>query len=238
MMTEHPPIFLSQLILDPRSVEVQRCIADCHRLHQFLMRGFPAVMSDNPRDALEVLFRPELDLRTGAITALVQSIVEPDWGLLASGPSAPIARSSVKPIDQVLAAITAGDRLRFRLRANPTKRLAHFEPDGSLARRPDGRNKPGPRVPLITEEDQLAWLERKLDAAGGALRQATARPDRFGGRRQTGRKPGIGTITLDAVVYEGVLTVADPERFRDALVTGVGPGKAYGFGLLSIGPDR
>ncbi|MEW6230192.1 MAG: type I-E CRISPR-associated protein Cas6/Cse3/CasE, partial [Bacillota bacterium] len=43
-------------------------------------------------------------------------------------------------------------------------------------------------------------------------------------------------LTFAAVEFEGHLTVLDPERFRETLRRGVGPGKAYGFGLLSIAP--
>jgi CRISPR system Cascade subunit CasE len=36
------------------------------------------------------------------------------------------------------------------------------------------------------------------------------------------------------VLFNGTLAVTDPERFRAALATGIGSGKAYGFGLLSV----
>ncbi|GFP24433.1 hypothetical protein HKBW3S09_01900, partial [Candidatus Hakubella thermalkaliphila] len=37
-------------------------------------------------------------------------------------------------------------------------------------------------------------------------------------------------------VFEGVLAVKDSGLFLNALRQGVGPGKAYGFGLLSLAP--
>jgi CRISPR system Cascade subunit CasE len=38
------------------------------------------------------------------------------------------------------------------------------------------------------------------------------------------------------VVFEGRLRVTDAEAFRRALAAGIGSGKAFGFGLLSVAP--
>jgi CRISPR system Cascade subunit CasE len=45
-------------------------------------------------------------------------------------------------------------------------------------------------------------------------------------------------MTFGSVLFEGVLQVTDPDGFRETLATGIGSGKAYGFGLLSIAPPR
>ena len=41
-------------------------------------------------------------------------------------------------------------------------------------------------------------------------------------------------VRLLSVTYEGLLTVTDAQKFRDALTGGIGRGKAYGMGLLTI----
>ena len=41
-------------------------------------------------------------------------------------------------------------------------------------------------------------------------------------------------MTLLAVTYEGILQVTDPEQFRALLCQGMGRGKAYGLGLMTI----
>jgi CRISPR system Cascade subunit CasE len=41
-----------------------------------------------------------------------------------------------------------------------------------------------------------------------------------------------------AVEFQGVLTVTDPRQFHDAFLRGIGPAKAFGFGLLVIAPIR
>ncbi|MCC6416634.1 MAG: type I-E CRISPR-associated protein Cas6/Cse3/CasE, partial [Gemmataceae bacterium] len=122
-------MYLSRLILNARSREVRRDLANCHDLHRTLMRGFPAVEAgsgDAARAHLGVLFRLETDARTGAARVLVQSALAPDWealppGYLLGGDG--LSNPETKPVGEAFAAIQAGDELLFRLRANPTKRL-------------------------------------------------------------------------------------------------------------------
>ena len=41
-------------------------------------------------------------------------------------------------------------------------------------------------------------------------------------------------VTLLAVTYEGVLTVTNAEKFCETLVNGIGRGKAFGMGMLTV----
>jgi len=41
-------------------------------------------------------------------------------------------------------------------------------------------------------------------------------------------------LTVGDVLFDGRLVVTDADRFRETLTAGIGSGKAYGFGLLSI----
>ena len=47
-------------------------------------------------------------------------------------------------------------------------------------------------------------------------------------------KHGTRPVTLLAVTYEGVLQVTDAEQFRALLCQGMGRGKAYGLGLMTV----
>jgi CRISPR system Cascade subunit CasE len=38
------------------------------------------------------------------------------------------------------------------------------------------------------------------------------------------------------VQFDGLLAIADPEAARGAVLAGIGKGKSYGFGLLSLAP--
>ena len=52
----------------------------------------------------------------------------------------------------------------------------------------------------------------------------------------SGHRQGSGTLTFGSVLFEGRLGITDLARFQAALADGIGSGKAYGFGLLSIAP--
>jgi len=47
-------------------------------------------------------------------------------------------------------------------------------------------------------------------------------------------KRGSSRVTLALATFEGVLEVTDPDALRHGLVHGVGRGKAYGCGLLTL----
>lgn len=67
----------------------------------------------------------------------------------------------------------------------------------------------------------------RLCCLGGVVRSD---PEADLSLQENGTRP----VTLLAVTYEGVLQVTDPEAFKALLCEGVGRGKAYGLGLMTI----
>jgi len=232
-------LFLSRIVLDPRSRAVRRDLADCAAMHTTVMSAFPK--NDGPaRAAFGVLHRVDPHPRGGPSALLVQSRVEPDWSRL---PAPDYAlrlpgqeNPSVKPIDAAYDAIVAGDVLRFRLRANPTRRLD--------ARRVSSETDhlAGKRVALLTDDERLTWLRRKAETVGIDLLAVRQAPDVLDvlvapGGVVTGRRPGSARgLAFAAVRFDGHLRVTDPAALRRAIEDGIGPAKAYGFGLLSVAP--
>lgn len=86
----------------------------------------------------------------------------------------------------------------------------------------------------------MDWLVRKSTEGGFAImevRGADNVPDAL--QREPGIVRGMregSRVTVEGVVFEGRLRITDAERFCEALLTGLGRGKAYGFGLLSVAP--
>jgi CRISPR system Cascade subunit CasE len=157
-----------------------------------------------------LLFR--IEETSAGIHILVQSHARPDW--TAAFANFPVLRCppEYKPFGPQLA---TGRRYRFRLRVNPTVK----------------RN--GKRWGLVREEDQQAWLSRKLAAAGAELLgYRVAARERQNSRKNPAKDSGIQTHF--AVLFEGVLKVTDPVQLKAALEQGIGPAKGYGFGLLSL----
>ncbi|GMU24020.1 MAG: hypothetical protein AMXMBFR13_40970 [Phycisphaerae bacterium] len=221
-----------------------------YRVHQRLCMAFPSaacVQADplflqpyvperfihvHKRRSGDQAFLFRLDPQPGGrVVILVQSAIEPNWAYAFHNASyllgAPV---STKPFDP---RFTDGQRLHFRLAANPTKRLRN----GSL----DAKGRPieskwvGKRVPVLSS--QLgSWLERRAERSGFRLDAPIGIRSGF---VHVGKGAAHGDRQrLSSVRYEGILEVTDRQRFREALVSGIGPAKAFGFGLLSVTPVR
>lgn len=247
-------LYLSRLALNPLRREVQRDLADCHNMHRRLLLAFP----DQPdissaRDHFGVLYRVE-PMRDGPVV-LVQSSHIPDWTRLPQGylTSTPTTKS----LTALYADLRPGLDLAFRLHANPTRRISDRNQNQAEKWR-------GKRVNLTQEADQLDWLRRKGAASGFTLLTVRARPAGLPVRQLlpnlpgeapiapsmpvvadtrarpgalvAGRRADTGSLTFGSVTFEGRLRVTDHDLFLAAIEQGVGSGKAYGFGLLSIAP--
>lgn len=225
-------MYLSRLLLNPKSRAVCRDLADCQALHRTLMSAFPQVEAPGgARERYGVLHRLDLDRRRGRLTLLVQSRIPPDWSHLPGDyllEDAEAENPAVKPVAHIYQSIPAGAVFSFRLRANPTRKI-------DTKTGPDGRRRHGRRVELLLEEQQLAWLARK--AQGGGFDLLAVRVS--GTAKEKGRKSGPAglSVTVAGVLFEGLLRVIDPDTFvNQTLAQGLGPGKAYGMGLLSLAP--
>ena len=227
-------MYLSRLTLNPRSRDVRRDLADIYQLHRTIMSAFASKSDTAARSSHGVLFRVEPEGAPLPVV-LIQSREEPRWEL-PPGYLAPGTSAESKPIGELLEGITAGRTYRFRLLANPTRKIARFSDTGTRLRQ-------GSRVDLRRDADRLAWLARKGSQHGFQLAQlASGQVDAVdvlvrSAPRQTGRKEGA-RITVAGALFDGRLFVHDADRIRDAAGKGIGPGKAFGFGLLSLGPDR
>lgn len=231
-------MYLSKLTLHPRERESRRALGDCQLLHATLMRAFPTLPGEpNPRAAVGLLYRVEPS-RASHVCILAQSVTEPNWSRLPAW----CAEDATKSVAALYDRIAAGQTLTFRLRANPTK-IAGERPEG-------GHLVNARRKVLRDPVAQIAWLVRAGERGGfdpvfvhvarravdGAVTGTVDVPDvrivpEAAVRGSSGR-------TLGSVRFEGRLIVRDAALFRRTLAAGIGRGKAYGFGLLSIAPAR
>ncbi len=238
-------------------------LRNLYHVHQRLCMAFPSKnRKENDADFLKP-FKPEdfdckpvhaprgaaagflfrIDPQPGGrAVILVQSAVKPDWDyafhnagyLLAAPPE-------LKPFDSCF---EKGQHLRFRLVANPTRRLSRNsrESDG----KPVKEASIGKRVPVPTEQ-LYEWLARRAEQSGFSVEENSTtvqttyiyfmKPKKKRGDK-TGDEQKDEQSRLRSVRYDGILNITDPARFQETLVRGVGPGKAFGFGLLSVAPAR
>lgn len=111
---------------------------------------------------------------------------------------------------------------RFRLVANPTKSFT---------------NESGKRGSIHAHNTpyyQKKWLMDRCEKNGFLVKEeefsvVESKWQRFykGGER---KKP----VILLAVTYEGILRIIDEEKFQKVLLEGMGRGKAFGMGMLTI----
>jgi len=222
-------MFLHRIHLDPRCREARRDLSDSYQLHSTLCRAFCEPDRKCPEGEILWRLEPEAD-PAGYPSVLVQSRAMPDWagvgvqGWLAKADPAIDLKARLK-----LDSLKDGQRFRFRLRANPCV------------------TRNGKRLGLLRSEEQEAWIKRKGQLHGFSLPQLATfdlselpqeRIDVRISQEQMlgGKQHGGNGIRIYSVLYDGVLTVIDPEKFRDALKTGIGHGKVMGLGLLSVAP--
>ncbi|WP_102127955.1 type I-E CRISPR-associated protein Cas6/Cse3/CasE [Deinococcus planocerae] len=215
-------MYLSQLVLNGRSRQVQADLRNPYDLHRTLTFAF-APEGEGLPDGERPLWRLDGERPP---TLIVQSRHAPDWGqVLARHPGYLETFRTTLLDDAKLNALSRTDvPYRFRLRANPavTKRA---EREG------DARTQKPKRYGLYGAREQAGWLVAQGERHGFV-------PERFEitqAERFRARKGGA-RVTLSAATFEGELLVRDPGRFRAALRDGLGHGKALGLGLLSLAP--
>lgn len=204
-------MYLSRLTLDPQHPQARRDLSSPYEMHRTLTRAFaPDAQSQPPR----FLWRFESGRDTvSTATVLVQSDSAADWSVLTPMAGYALEVQGNKQVDLERLIDRPERRYRFRLLANPTV------------------TRDGKRHGLTKEEDQLNWLTRQGTNGGFGLCACL----RLANERIQTRQSSPGRrITLQSVLFEGVLEVSDVARLRIAVGTGLGHGKALGLGLLSL----
>ncbi|NAW34289.1 type I-E CRISPR-associated protein Cas6/Cse3/CasE [Halomonas alimentaria] len=198
--------------------------------HQLLWRLFPGHQGARP-----FLFRQEMEeisddrAPKGLPLFYVLSDREPR-------PVDGLLEAQCKPFSPVL---EAGERLAFRLRANPTvaKPVA-----GQRGRRADvlmaakypfesGGDRKSQACADAMDAAARGWLEERAGAWGFRLPVA---PEVGAYRQHALSKEKGRPIRFSSVDYEGLLEVTEPGRLIETLAQGVGRAKAFGCGLLLL----
>lgn len=122
----------------------------------------------------------------------------------------------------LLARIQEGSIWQFRLVANPTRSC------------PAGQGKRGAVHAHASTAYQEQWLLERAEKHGFSLepddfRVVSSKWHQFYKGGDSRRR-----VSLLAVTFEGKLVVTDAAMFREALVQGIGRGKAYGMGMMTV----
>lgn len=183
-------------------------------LHKKIWRLFP----DQEDEQRSFLFRVENLGQAGAQKILLQSRYKPQ--------AAPGDLLLLQSKEINLAGINMHSRLKFILRANPTKKIK--DQHAKLT------NQGKVRVPLIGEQEIMTWFKRQLQECADIsdTELSMLRQDLLSFRKSNDKQQHFGKI--QTVTYTGIITVSDHKLLIEKIYSGIGPAKAFGCGLLSI----
>ncbi|WP_435613473.1 type I-E CRISPR-associated protein Cas6/Cse3/CasE [Streptomyces sp. bgisy159] len=212
-MNDHP--VLARIRLNPHSRDVQRDLRDATQMHRTIMRMAPHNLGDAPRRQAGLLYR--LDETDTSSTLLVQA-AQLDPARLPTG----YGQTDIKSLGPMFTALRKGLGVRYRIVLNPAKRerLSLQE-----------KGKRGRIVPLSGADADQWWLRRAAEAGLDlhVLTPTGTEPARPRGQNASRMRHSL-------LRYDGTATVTDPDALRDAVTHGIGRGKPYGAGLLSLAP--
>ncbi|WP_370422409.1 type I-E CRISPR-associated protein Cas6/Cse3/CasE [Streptomyces sp. QH1-20] len=214
-------VWLTRIQPDLRHRDARRDLASAVGMHHRLMMLFPDGSGERARQQMGVLFRLEDATSRGsrAPHVLLQSQVRPDLDRLPAG----YGHADTRELTPLLDALHDGLTVHYRIAASavrksgPTTRAAGAKP-----------------VITLTGADADQWWQRQAEEkAGLKLASVHATPlDAARGERSKDKSRIRHTRTR----FEGTAVITDAHTLRTTLLTGIGRGKAYGCGLLSIAP--
>ncbi|MEU4413343.1 type I-E CRISPR-associated protein Cas6/Cse3/CasE [Nocardia salmonicida] len=209
-------LWLTRIQLNLRDRTVRRDLANAVDLHRTMMSMMPDDLGDNARQQTGLLYR--LDETPIATQLLIQSQHAPNLTALPTG----YGEAATRSLDQLLDSLTAGAQVRYRLVGNPTKRT------------PRGHERPGKILALHGPDADQWWVQRAHNS-GLAVNtlSATALAD-IRGRKDR----ATSQVRHAATRFDGTATIADVPELRNAITRGIGRGKSYGCGLLSLVAHR
>lgn len=227
-------MFFSRMQLNPQRRETRKLLANPRAMHAAVEACFAPTGGPGARN----LWRVDSE-RSGARLYVVSPGM-PDMRHLVENAGWESSPAETTDYDRFLDGLRIGQEYSFRVTVNPVKR--QFVPGGR-----------GKLLPHLTEEQQLRWFTEhssswgfeplELPATREASEDALASMDMRVVQRQDRNfskydVDGRRTVTQRQVTISGRLKVTSTELMRTHLADGMGRGKAYGCGLMTLARTR
>ena len=207
-------MYLSRVRLNTEKRQTQLALAAPEKLHGAVERCFG---TDCPRK--RNLWR--IDMLHDMCYLLILSEDRPELSHIREQFGYPGEPDEIKTFDSLLGRIENGSVWHFRLKANPTHTVKQAGEDR------------GRVVAHVSEKYEMEWLHRRAEQNGFAVLTEGSCVVGAGWKifNKTGQR---SRIRLKEVTFEGILRVEDRDLFCNALVNGIGRGKAYGMGMITV----
>lgn len=244
-------LYLSRAYLNTEDSQVIHDLGDIYGLHITVSRLFPTIKNEKSfRTKYNVLYRIDANKDQEVPFLLIQSKVIPEWSqLLKIHPHYFKRTPESKEMESLLNTLKEGQQCIFRLKVNPVKR-----PPPRKFGKGEYRGNTN-RIPIQNEEALMKWLKRKGRSAGfnpievkntsegnmydiKIIKFPTSQIKTPFQYRKIIEKKKEHNMVFHSVLFEGRLKIIKINEFKKALIIGIGPGKAFGFGMLSIYPIR
>lgn len=232
-------MYISRVPLNGARRAAMELLTSPSKMHGAVESSFPPLVSESAiSDAAgadgRILWRVDRAADGGRGAWLyVVSPRRPDFTHLCEQAGWPVEGGwETKEYEPLLDRIEAGMKCRFRLKANPVRKV--LKDRGARS----DRDVVGTIQGHVTVDQQVKWLIDRSEPHGfKVLRDASDLPQVRVGERGKGSFFHSGSrATLSMAVYDGVLEVLDAELFRHTLCFGLGRAKAFGCGLMTVVP--
>lgn len=254
--------YLSRIRINPLRAYSRKLLANPRAMRSAVLHGIPGdptgqrilwrLDADNPH-------RPWLYALTPMKPDWSHLVERAGW------PDADGEHADIADYRQLLDKLDTGDRYAFRVTASPVQntktplkrtaaqirraetenekpesgrhrprslRLGHRTVTAQLTWFLDRTSQWGFRIPATEIEPQLPGIE--LDEPAPEVSIRARQRLNFGHPDQNPNKKA--RVTIHTATFEGRLEITDTERFTTTLLSGIGPAKAYGCGLLTLAP--
>lgn len=210
--------YLTRIELDPYKKLTQLALKNANMIHGTIEKVFG-------NEAERKLWR--IDSLRGRRYLMIVSQTLPDFTQLLMQFVPDGAKSQSKSYDDFLESIEDGSRWNFKLCGVPLVcRKTEYNPNGK-------------RFPLLKPEEQMEWLIKKGNLHGFTVNPEHVRiTDTGPAKLSKGAGENHYEFKIRKVIFDGILTVTDPEKFRDAMVNGIGKERAFGGGMITVVPSK
>ncbi|PKO05837.1 MAG: type I-E CRISPR-associated protein Cas6/Cse3/CasE [Chloroflexi bacterium HGW-Chloroflexi-3] len=214
-------MYLSKLTIDPTTKISQDHFDNPYEMHRTIMSGFDQFTNREKANALYRLEFPNKNSYSKYPVLLVQSSIEPNWEKVKNikGLLLYIPEQTNPSTKQFTPSFKENQILRFRLVANPTRRISNFRRI----------------VPIRDENELIEWLNQKAQSGGFEIflnSLAIERKDIYQFEKRKNDHSSL--ITLHQVEFNGYLLIKEFHFFLRSVEKGIGRGKSFGMGLLSL----